>query len=331
MLRWLGRTALSVIPVAIGVVIAVFALLRIVPGDPARMILGEQATPESVEALREQLGLNLPVWQQFVDFVVTLVTTGSTGDSLQYGVPTRELVLDRAPITLGLVGLAVLFSILIAIPLAMIAAVQRDRLPDHVIRVIPMVGLGMPTFWIGLILILIFAVGLKWLPVGGIGTGPGEPLRSLLLPALTVSLGFVPGLVRSLRAELVDQLGADYVTTLTAARVPRHRVLGRHVLRNAAIPALMLFSVNIATLLGGTVVIEKVFAINGVGSLLFSSISNRDFPVVQGVALFCAIAVVIVSVLIDGIVQLIDPRARAQRGGAVRRRREASGTQEERA
>ena len=310
-LRWLGRTALSVIPVAVGVVVAVFALLRIVPGDPARMILGEQATPESVEALREQLGLNQPVWNQFVDFVVRLVTTGDTGASLQYGIPTRDLVLDRAPITLGLVAIAVLFSVLMAIPLAMIAAVQRDRLPDHVIRVIPMVGLGMPTFWIGLILIMIFAVGLKWFPVGGIGTGPGEPFRSLFLPALTVSLGFVPGLVRSLRAALLDQLGADYVTALTAARVPRHLVLGRHVLRNAAIPTLMLFSVNVATLLGGTVVIEKVFAINGVGALLFSSISNRDFPVVQGVALFCAIAVVIVSVLMDAIVQLIDPRQRA--------------------
>ena len=310
-LRWLGRTALSVIPVAVGVVVAVFALLRIVPGDPARMILGEQATPESVEALREQLGLNQPVWNQFVDFVVRLVTTGDTGASLQYGIPTRDLVLDRAPITLGLVAIAVLFSVLMAIPLAMIAAVHRDRLLDHVIRVIPMVGLGMPTFWIGLILILVFAVNWGWFPVGGIGTGPGEPLRSLILPAFTVALGFVPGLVRSLRAELVDQLGADYVTTLRAARVPRSLVLGRHVLRNAAIPTLMLFSVNVATLLGGTVVIEKVFAINGVGALLFSSISNRDFPVVQGVALFCAIAVVIVSVLMDAIVQLIDPRQRA--------------------
>ena len=316
-LRWLRKTALSVIPVTIGVVISVFLLLRLVPGDPARMMLGERATPESVEALREQLGLNQPLWQQFVDFVVRLVTTGDTGASLQYGVPTSQLVLDRAPITLTLVGLAVLFSILIAIPLALIAAVQRDRLPDHVIRVIPMVGLGMPTFWIGLVLIMIFAVGLKWFPVGGIGTGPGEPFRSLFLPALTVSLGFVPGLVRSLRAELLDQLGADYVTTLTAARVPRHLVLGRHVLRNSAIPTLMLFSVNIATLLGGTVVIEKVFAINGIGALLFSSISNRDFPVVQGVALFCAIAVVIVSVIIDGIIELIDPRSRVQGGGAA--------------
>lgn len=306
--RWAGRTALSVVPVAVGVVVAVFLLLRLVPGDPARMILGERATPESVEALREQLGLNQPLPQQFLDFVVHLVTTGDTGASLAYGVPSRDLVLERAPVTLALVGLAVLFSVLIAIPLAVAAATHRDRPLDHAIRVVPMVGLGMPTFWIGLILILIFAVALKWFPVGGIGVGPGEPLRSLVLPALTVALGFVPGLVRSLRAELLDVLGADFVVTLTAARVPRGIVLGRHVLRNAAVPTLMLFSVNIATLLGGTVVIEKVFAINGVGALLFSSISERDFPVVQAVALFCAIAVVIVSVAIDGVVQLIDPR-----------------------
>jgi peptide/nickel transport system permease protein len=310
-LRWLRTTAFSVIPVVIGVVVAVFMLLRLVPGDPARMILGERATPESVAALREQLGLNESVPQQFWNFVVGLVTTGSTGDSLVYGVPSSELVLDRAPITLSLVGLAVLFAVVIAIPLALIAATKRDRLPDHIIRVVPMVGLGMPAFWLGLILILVFAVQLRWFPVGGIGTGPGEPLRSLILPSLTVALGLVPGLVRSLRVELLGVLGADFVTTLTAARVPRSLVLGRHVLRNAAIPTLMLLSVNIAYLLGGTVVIEKVFAINGIGSLMFASIGNRDFPVVQGVALFCAIGVVIVSVVIDAIVELVDPRQRA--------------------
>ena len=308
--RWAGRTAVSVVPVAIGVVVAVFMLLRIVPGDPARMILGERATPESVEALREQLGLNLPLSRQFTDFVVHLFTTGDTGASLAYDIPSRDLVLDRAPVTLALVGLAILFSVLIAVPLALAAASHRDRPLDHAIRVLPMVGLGMPAFWIGLILILIFAVWLRWFPVGGIGVGAGEPLRSLVLPALTVSLAFVPGLVRSLRVELLDVLGADFVVTLTAARVPRRLVLGRHVLRNAAVPTLMLFSVNVATLLGGTVVIEKVFAINGVGALLLSSISERDFPVVQAVALFCAISVVVVSVVVDGIVELLDPRGR---------------------
>ncbi len=309
-LRWLRRTAVSVVPVAIGVVVAVFLLLRIVPGDPATMILGERATPESVEALRKQLGLNDPLWKQFVDFVGGIILHGDTGNSLVSGVSTRELVLSRAPISLTLVAMAVIFSILIAIPLAMLAATRQDRFADHVVRVVPMVGLGMPTFWLGLVLILIFSVGLRWFPVGGIGTGPGEPWRSLVLPALTVALGLVPSLVRSLRAQLLEVLGSDFVVTLTAARVPRHRVLFRHVLRNAAIPTLMLLSVNVAFLIGGTVVIEKVFAINGLGMLLFSAIGNRDFPVVQGVALFCAVIVVVVSIVVDGVVELVDPRQR---------------------
>lgn len=310
-LRWLRRTAVSVVPVAIGVVVAVFLLLRIVPGDPATMILGERATPESIDALRQQLGLDQPLWKQFIDFVAGIFLHGDTGTSLVYGVSTRELIFERAPISLTLVAMAVVFSILIAVPLALLAATRQDRFADHVVRVVPMVGLGMPTFWLGLVLILIFSVGLRWFPVGGIGTGPGEPWRSLVLPALTVALGLVPSLVRSLRAQLLEVLGADFVVTLTAARVPRHRILIRHVLRNAAIPTLMLLSVNVAFLIGGTVVIEKVFAINGLGMLLFSAIGSRDFPVVQGVALFCAVVVVIVSIVVDGIVQLVDPRQRA--------------------
>ncbi len=181
-LRWLRRTAVSVVPVAIGVVVAVFLLLRIVPGDPATMILGERATPESIAALRQQLGLNEPLWKQFVDFVGGIVLHGDTGTSLVYGVSTRELIFARAPISLTLVAMAVIFSVLIAVPLAMLAATRQDRFADHVVRVVPMVGLGMPAFWLGLVLILIFSVGLRWFPVaesaqdrgsrGGVSSSP---------------------------------------------------------------------------------------------------------------------------------------------------------------
>ncbi|QIM17325.1 ABC transporter permease [Leucobacter insecticola] len=293
-----------------GVVVAVFFLLRMVPGDPAAMILGERATPASLAALRQQLGLDLPLWQQFIDFLARVVTQFDTGDSLVSGVSTRELVFQRAPVSLGIVALAVALAILIAVPLALTAARRVDGWADHLVRILPAAGMGMPLFWIGLLLIILFAVQLRWFPVGGVGSGPGEPIRSLFLPALAVALGLAPPLIRSLRAQLVEVFDADFVTTLRAARVSERRILFGHVLRNAAVPSLTLLSVNTAYLIGGTLVVEKVFGINGLGTLLFQSIGSRDFPVVQGVALYCAVLVVLVTTLAGLLSGLLDPRLR---------------------
>ena len=307
-LRWLGRTALNVVPVIIGVVVAVFFLLRLVPGDPARMILGDQATDDSVARLRAQLGLDQPLGAQFADFVGTLLTRGDTGDSLVYGLPTRELILERVPISLVLIVLSVLFALLIAVPLALAAARHRDGIVDHIVRVIPTITLGMPGFWVGLLLIILFAVTLRWFPVGGIADGPLGLPYSLVLPALTVSLGLAPALIRSLREQLLEVYSADFVTTLRAAGVPERRVALGHVLRNAAAPTTTLLGVNIAYMIGGSLVIEKVFAINGLGTLLFNAIGNRDFPLVQAIALYSAFGVVIITILIDLSVRLLDPR-----------------------
>ncbi|WP_244304492.1 ABC transporter permease [Leucobacter viscericola] len=313
--RVTGRLLARVLPVMLGVVVAVFFLLRLVPGDPARMILGERATPESIAALQEQLGLNLPLWQQFWDFLTQLVTQFDTGDSLVTGTSSRLLIAERAPVSLGIVVFAVVLAILIAVPLAVAAARNRDGWADHVVRILPTVGMGMPLFWIGLLLIIVFAVQLHWFPVGGVGSGPGEPLRSLFLPALAVALGLAPPLIRSLRAQLIEVFEADFVTTFRAARVPERRILGRHVLRNAVLPTLTLLSVSTAYLIGGTLVVEKVFGINGLGTLLFQSIGSRDFPVVQGVALYCAILVVIVTTVAGALAALLDPRLRTTKGG----------------
>ena len=308
--RMITRLVTRIVPVAIGVVVAVFFLLRLVPGDPARIILGDQATDASVAALREQLGLNRPLWSQFWGFLVQLVTHFDTGNSLVYGESTRTLILNRAPLSLGIVAIAVIVTLLVAVPLAVTAATHRNRAVDHLIRVIPAVGMGMPTFWVGLILIIIFSVTLKWLPVGGVGEGAFEPFRSLLLPGIAVAIGAIPPLVRSLRAQLLDVVSADFVTTLRAAHISERRIQFRHVLRNAAVPTLNLFGVNVAYMIGGTLVVEKVFAINGVGMLLFSAISSRDFPVVQGVALYCAFFVVLITIVVDLISAAIDPRLR---------------------
>ncbi|UOR00988.1 ABC transporter permease [Leucobacter allii] len=305
-----GRALARVVPVVLGVVIAVFFLLRLVPGDPAAMILGERATPEALAALRAELGLDQPLWRQFSDFLWGVVTRFDTGDSLVSGVPTRELILAKAPISLGLVVFAVGLAVVIAVPLALAAALRKDGWADHVVRVLPAVFMGMPLFWIGLLLIIVFAVQLQWLPVGGVGSGPGEPLRSLVLPALAVALGLAPPLVRSLRAQLLEVLQSDFVTTLRAARIPERTIIWRHVVRGAALPALTLLSVNTAYLIGGTLVVEQVFGINGLGTLLFQSIGSRDFPVVQGIALACALLVVLVTGLAGAASAALDPRLR---------------------
>ncbi|HEY3338512.1 MAG TPA: ABC transporter permease [Propionicimonas sp.] len=310
-MRWFGRSLLAAIGVALGVVVCVFLLLRIVPGDPARMILGEQATTASIDALREQLGLNLPVGHQLWSYLVGVFTRADIGTSLVTDQPVLGLILSRVGVTLLLVALAVVFTVLIAVPLALLAATHKDGPLDHVVRIFPTIGMAMPAFWVGLVLILVFGVALRWLPVGGVGTSPTDPLRSLVLPALTVAIGMSPPLIRSLREQLLEVLDADFVVTLRAARLGSTGILVRHVLRNAAVPAVSLLGVNVAYLLGGTLVIEKVFAINGMGALLFSSISTRDFPVVQGITLVSAMGVVVISLVTDLLVAALDPRIRA--------------------
>lgn len=303
-LRWLRRTALRVVPVVTGVVLATFFLLRLVPGGPAAAVLGDQATDEAVAALEAQMGLDQPLGVQLWRYVSGVVLHGDVGTSLIYNVPTSELIAGRVGVTLSIVALAALGTLLLVVPLAFAAALHKDGVIDHVIRVVPAIGLAMPTFWIGLLLIVVFAVNLGWLPAGG-----SDGVRSLVLPAAAIAISMTPVLVRTLRAQLLEVLDADFVATLTAAGLPRRRVLA-HVLRNAALPTLTLFGLNIAYMIGGTLVIERVFALNGLGALMFESISNRDFPVVQGVALFCAVAVVAVTVATDFLVDRLDPRSR---------------------
>lgn len=311
--RAVGRTLATIVPVMIGVVVAVFFLLRLVPGDPAAMILGERATPEQIAKLQEEMGLNLPLAEQFWNFVVGVFTRFDTGDSLVTGLSTREVILEKAPISLGIVGLAVLFALALTVPLALAAARNRGGLADQLVRIIPTVGMGMPMFWIGLLLIIVFAVQLGWFPVGGVAPGPLGTLWSLVLPAAAVAIALVPPLVRSLRAQLLEVVDADFVTTLRAAGVPERRILTRHILRGAALPTLALFGVNVAYLIGGTLVVEKVFGIGGIGTLLFQSIGSRDFPVVQGIALYCAVAVVLITLAVDAAAAWIDPRLRGRR------------------
>lgn len=308
-----ARRLLYAVGVVVGVVVITFLLLHLIPGDPAQSMLGNRATPQAVAALRLRWGLDRPLWTQFGSFAARLITRGDTGDSLFYQVPSRTLIFPRVGVTLELVVLAGLFAVLVTVPLALWAAVRRDRLADQVIRIIPSIGAGLPALWVGLMLIVVFGVHLRWFPVGGAGPGPWLTFRGLILPAFTAAVAIVPVLIRSLRAGLIEVLESDYVAAARAKSLSEPRVLLVHAARNAAVPTLTLFGLNIAYLVGGTVVVERVFGIDGLGNLLFDSISNRDFPVVQGVSLFFAVVVVGVNVLTDLAASAVDPRLRMTR------------------
>jgi peptide/nickel transport system permease protein len=196
----------------------------------------------------------------------------------------------------------------LAVPLAVIAATHRDGLADQLVRLVPLVGLAIPSFWLGLLLLIVFGLDLGWLPIGGYGTTWSEHLRSLVLPALTLALGVLPLLVRSLRAGMLDVLDADYVATARAKGLPERRVLIRHVARTALIPAFNLLGVSVAFLVGGTIVVERVFALPGLGAFMLTEISDRDFPVVQGIVIVFALLVVFVNLVTDLITARLDPR-----------------------
>ena len=307
---YVARRLLHLVPIALGVTFLCFFLIHLVPGDPAQTILGNQATPARVALLRHQWGLDRPLPVQYEKFLGQVVH-GNLGTSLIYDVSAGHLVLQRLPVTLWLIGFGTLLSVLIAVPLAAIAATQRDRIPDHLVRVIPLIGLGFPPFWVGIVLLLIFGLNLGSLfPVGGYGSGFTGHLHSMVLPALTVALGIAPILIRSLRASLLEVLESDYVTTARSKGLPERRVLVRHALRNAVISTVTVLGVNIGYLVGGTLVIEQVYALPGIGQLMINSINGRDFTVVQAVTLVFSVMVVLVYLLSDVIHALLDPRVR---------------------
>jgi peptide/nickel transport system permease protein len=308
--KWLQQILLRSFLVIVFVTIAVFFVIRLVPGDPAIMILGEHANADQLQKLHEKLNLDLPVLQQFGMFLKNLLTRADTGESIKYGISTRALIFRFAPVTLLLAGMSLVITFFATLLLAFTAATHKNGLLDQLIRIMPAFTHGMPVFWVGLIFILFFSVRLGWFPVGGLEEGIGGRIHSLILPAITVAFGQIPPLVRSLREQLLEVLDSDFVTTLRAAGIPKRTILWKHVLRNAFVPTLMLLGVNTSYLIGGTLVVEQVFAVKGMGMLLFEAISSRDFPLVQGIALYCAFFVVVISFLVEVISHRVDPRIR---------------------
>ena len=304
------RRLVQAIPVLFGVTLLVFFMIHLVPGDPARTMLGVHATPRRVAELHHEWGLDRSVPEQYWLYLKRLLQ-GNLGTSLFYRVSTASLITGRLPVTLWLIAYGTALSILIALPLATLAATRKDRAADQAVRAVPLVGLGFPPFWLGIMLLLLFGLHLgRLFPVGGYGNGFIGHLHSMFLPALTVALGISPLLIRSLRASLLQVLESDYVTTARSKGLSERRVLARHALRNAVVSTVAVLGVNIAFLVGATVVIEQVFALPGIGQLMLNSIFQRDFPVVQGVTLVFGIMVVLVYLATDVLYSFLDPRVR---------------------
>jgi peptide/nickel transport system permease protein len=306
------RRLLMLIPVAVGVTIVAFFMIHLIPGDPARTILGLHATPQRIAILHKQWGLDRPLVSQYWLFMDRLLH-GNLGQSLYYGGSAATIIFQRIPPTLWLIVYSAVIAVIISVPLATIAATRKDAVRDQVVRAVPLLGLGMPPFWVGILLVYALAIKVRAFPVSGYGDGFFGHLHSMFLPALTVAIALAPVVIRALRASMLNVLGAEYITTARSKGVPASRLFLRHVLRNAVIPAVTVLGINIGFLVGGTVIIENIFAIPGIGQLMIASVFQRDFPVVQGVALVFAILVVLVNLLADLSYAALDPRVRFDR------------------
>lgn len=307
LLGFIFRRALQLIPTFAFILVVVFALVRLLPGDPASAILGDRALDKDVNRINAELGLDKPVAVQFGLFVRD-IAAGDLGTSIHLKVPVLDIVLQKLPVTILLTGLAGLIALVLALPLAFVAALRRGGIADGTIRGVFQVGLSMPIFYIGLILLTVFGAKLRWFPVGGYGEGFLDHLHHLFLPALTLALSLSAVLMRNLRAAIIGVVGAEYVDFARAKGLSARIVMVRHVLRNALISTVTLFGLSIGTLLGGAVITETVFAVPGAGRLMIDSIYGRDYPVVQGLTLALAVLVSVTFLVTDIVQAWLDPR-----------------------
>jgi peptide/nickel transport system permease protein len=295
------------IPTVVFILVVTFVLIRLLPGDPASAMLGDRALDADVVRINASLGLDKPVIVQFFYFV-RRVFSGDLGNSITLKLPVVTLIAQRLPVTLMLTGMAALIALVLAVPLAFVAALKRERAPDAVIRGAFQVGLSMPVFYIGILLLTLFGAILKWFPVGGYGETFGARIYHLFLPALTLALSLAAVLMRNLRAAIIGVINAEYVDFARSKGLRSHIILFRHVLRNALISTVTLFGLQIGTLLGGAVITETVFAVPGAGRLMIDSIYGRDYPVLQGLTIALAILVSLTFLLTDIVQAWLDPR-----------------------
>lgn len=305
--RFIYQRPLQLIPVLIGISVITFFLIAAIPGDPVTNMLGSKANPETVARIKAHYGLDRPLWAQYLIYMRNLLT-GDLGTSIVHKIPVLELSASRIAPTLFLLCYSIFLSLLLAVPLAVIGAVKQGKWPDQLIRGLTTIGLGVPSFWLGIMFIIVFSIWLGLFPVGGYGDGFIGHLYHMFLPAMTIAAGLSTILIRTLRANLIETLNADFVTGAHAKGLPARWVFWKHVVRNSLVPTVNLLGVTVGWLIGGTVVVEIVFTIPGLGRLMYDSIIARDYFVVQSLTLTFACSTIVVTFLVDIITMLLDPR-----------------------
>ena len=314
MLRLVVRRLLTTVPLLIVVSLGVFVLLQFVPGDPAFTIAGETASLEQVERIREELGLNEPLTERYLNWLGNAVQ-GDLGTSLFSSQPVSEAVLDRLPATLSLTFVSLLIALVLGITAGDIAAVRPGGLLDRGVTTLASIGLSVPSFWLGLLLVTAFARWVHWLPPTGyvaLTESPVDWIRSLILPGIALGSSASAAIARQTRSALVEVLQRDYITAALARGMTFKRVLLKHGQKNAAVPLLTIIGLQAVGLLGGSVVVEQVFAIQGIGTLAITSVSRRDLSMIQGIVVLSAVVVVAVNLIIDLLYGWVNPKARAR-------------------
>jgi ABC-type dipeptide/oligopeptide/nickel transport system permease component len=307
MTQYIIRRFLQMIPITFGILTLVFSLIHMIPGDPARQIAGENARAEDVVAVRKALGLDQPLWTQYVHYL-SHVVRGDFGKSFQTNEDVRKQIAERYPATIQLAFGAMLVALIVAFPLGIISAIYRDSWIDNVARFFALIGVSMPSFWFGPLLIIAFAIHHTWFPVSGRDGG----LRSLVLPSVTMGLALAAILTRMIRVSLAEELTQLYVTTAVAKGVTRAKAIFRHALKNALIPVITVLALQFGSLLTGAIITEQIFSWPGLGRLLITSISNRDYPQVQASILVIALTYILVNFLSDLLYGVVDPRIKLQ-------------------
>ncbi|WP_298908284.1 ABC transporter permease [uncultured Aliiroseovarius sp.] len=312
MLRYLITRALSLGASLIVASLVIFAMIEVIPGDPASFMLGLNASPDTVAALRDDLGLNGSVTTRYVNWIGGLLV-GDFGTSYTYRVPVSELVLERLQVSLPLALFALILSTLIAIPVGLIAAARRGQMTDYTIMGATQMGIAVPNFWFAMLLVLVFAVQLRWFSAGGFpgwDTGISPAVKALTLPAIALALPQASILARVMRSSLLDVLHQDYMRTARAKGLSVAQATRRHALRNAMIPVLTIIGLQFSFLLAGAIIIENVFFLPGLGRLIFQAITQRDLVVVESVVMLLVFAVILVTFLVDVAYAVVDPRLR---------------------
>lgn len=306
-MKYFFQIVLSLIPTILGAITIVFLVIHFVPGDPVSVMLGEFAAPEAEAQLRSDLGLDRPLIVQFGDYLLHLAS-GDLGRSIRLGTPVIEQIIDRLPYTIALTTFASAISLMVGMPLGIIAAVRRKTAADYVTRSVALIAVSMPTFWLGLLMILLFSIQLGWFPVlGSSASTVGEFLHRAVLPSAALGTVMAALIARVTRASMLEVLNQDYVRTARAKGLQESIVHYRHALKNALLPIITIVGLNVGQLLGGAVITESVFSWPGLGKLFIDSMYARDYPMIQGVALFFAIGVITVNLVTDLIYGIVNP------------------------